>query len=366
MIDLALKDIRSHKLRSFLTALGIIIAITTIVSLGSISSGIINLVEGQLEMVSGRLILQESGQSNMGPPSGKVLLSELEEIEQISGVEATTGIRFAQSGSHFLAGIQLDKMDLVAFDNLEMEEGDWPDAGEYAVVVGFKAREAFGYDMGDYIRVEDYDLEVVGLLEEVGGTMDYGFQTSWETVDDLFPEDEEYTTIAFVKAQDISMLGEIADAIKEEYPHLDVSTAEEQAQQVKESIGTIRAATFGIGFIATLVAMFGIVNTMIMSVSEKKKQIGIMKAVGATRRQIMIRFFEESIIMGLFGSLCGLALGTLGTRALNNILGMAVAKVTIGLATFSVLFAIGVTIIATLYPAIKAAKIDPIKAIRGK
>jgi putative ABC transport system permease protein len=303
----------------------------------------------------------------MGPPvSSKILLSDIEEIEQISGVEATAGIRFEMSNNKFLAGIQLDKMELVAFENLEMEEGDWPDPGEYALVVGFKAREETGYDMGDYVRIEDEDLEVVGLLEEVGGTMDYGFQTSWETVDDLFPEDEEYTTIAFVKPQDISMLGEIADQIREDYPHLEVQTAEDQAKSVKESISTIRAATFGIGFIATLVAMFGIINTMIMSVSEKKKQIGIMKAVGATRAQIMKRFFQESIIMGLFGSFCGLALGSLGTRALNNILGMAVAKVTPGLAIFSILFAMGVTIVATLYPARKAAKIDPISAIRGK
>jgi len=365
MLDLALKDIRSHKLRSFLTALGIIIAIATIVSLGSISSGMLSLVEGQLELVSGKLILQEAGQSTMGPPSGKVLLSDMEKIEQISGVEATAGIRFEQSGSHFLAGVQLDKMELIAFENLQMEEGDWPGPGEYAVVIGFKAREATGYDMGDYILVEGEDLEVVGLLEEVGGTMDYGFMTSLETVNDLFPVDEEYTTIAFVKPQDISLLGEISDQIKSDYPHLDVGTAEDQAKKVEESIGTIRAITFGIGFIATIVAMFGIINTMLMSVSEKKKQIGIMKATGATSRQIMMRFFQESVMIGLAGSLVGLLLGSLGTKVLNNVLGMAIAKVTVGLATFSVLFAMAVSILATLYPARKAAKIDPISAIRG-
>ena len=91
-----------------------------------------------------------------------------------------------------------------------------------------------------------------------------------------------------------------------------------------------------------------------------------MKAVGATKFQIMKRFFQESIIMGLFGSFAGLALGALGTKALNNVLGMAVAKVTVGLAVFSILFAMSVTIVATLYPALKAANIDPIQAIRGK
>jgi len=365
MLDLALKDIRSHKLRSFLTALGIVIAIATIVSLGSISSGMLSLVEGQLELVSGKLILQEAGQSTMGAPSGKVLLSDLEDIEQISGVEATAGIRFEQAGDKFIAGVQLDKMELIALENLKMEEGDWPGHGEYAVVVGVKAREATGYDMGDYIRVEEEELEVVGLLEEVGGTMDYGFLTSWETVNDLFPADDEYTTIAFVKPQDISLLAEISDQINSDYPHLEVGTAEDQAKKVQQSIGTIRAITFGIGFVATIVAMFGIINTMLMSVSEKKKQIGIMKATGATRRQIMMRFFQESVMIGLAGSLLGLLLGSLGTRALNNVLGMAIAKVTVGLATFSVFFAMAVSILATLYPARKAAKIDPMSAIRG-
>jgi len=366
MLDLAVKDIWRHKLRSFLTALGIIIAIATIVSLGSISSGITSLVEGQLELVSGRLILQEAGAENpMGPPGGKVLISELEEIEQISGVEVTAGIRFEQADGKFVAGVQLDKMELIAFENLKMDEGDWPSPGEYAVVVGYKARESTGYDMGDYIRVEGEDLEVVGLLEEVGGTMDYGFMTSWETVNDLFPTDEEYTTIAFVKPQDMSGLNEIADQIKSDYPHLDVGTAEDQAKKVKESISTIKIITFGIGFIATLVAMFGIVNTMMMSVSEKKRQIGIMKAVGASRKQVMVRFFEESIVMGLLGSLVGLILGFGGTSALNSYLGMPIAKVTPELAAFSVMFAMSITVLATLYPARKAAKIDPISAIRG-
>jgi putative ABC transport system permease protein len=102
-----------------------------------------------------------------------------------------------------------------------------------------------------------------------------------------------------------------------------------------------------------------------MSVSEKKKQIGIMKATGATRRQIMVRFFEESLLMGLSGSFVGLLLGFLGTSGLNNILGMKMARVTPGLAFFSVLFAMSITIIATIYPARKAARIDPISAIRG-
>ncbi|MFH1450893.1 MAG: FtsX-like permease family protein [archaeon] len=365
MIDLALKDIRSHKLRSFLTALGIIIAITTIVSLGSISSGINSLVQGQLNIVSGKIIITSSGaQPAAGPPTGEVSLDIVEEIGQISGVESVAGMRIEQVGNFFLDGAEIEKREFIGLGSVELEEGDWPEVGAYEVTMGYHAKEQYGLNIGDSIKIEDEDLKVVGHLEEVGGFVDFGLITSWTTLNDILGE-EDYFTMVFVKPQDISNLQEISEKIKEDYPELSVQTAESSAESAKQTISQFRLLTLGIGFIAAIVAMFGIINTMVMSVSEKKKQIGIMKATGATRGQIMARFFEESLLMGIFGSAVGLFLGYLGTAALNNVLGMKMARVTPGLAFFSVLFAMSITIIATIYPALKAAKIDPISAIRG-
>jgi putative ABC transport system permease protein len=365
MIDLALKDLRSHRMRTFLTILGIVIGITTIVSLGSISSGINSLVEGQLNIVSGKIVVTESGaEPASGPPSGKISTDIVDEIRQISGVEEVAGMRLEPWGDFMINGAELDKRDSIGLGQVELEEGDWAEVGAYEVTMGYHAKEQYDLNLGDSISVEGVDLRVVGHLEEVGGFMDFGLITSWVILDEIF-EDGDFFTIVFVKPQDLSISKEISEKIKEEFPELSVETTESASENARESLAQIRLITFGIGFIATIVAMFGIINTMIMSVHEKRRQIGIMKAIGATKRQIVTRFFEESIIMGLVGSFVGLFFGYLGTSALNVQLGMKMARVTPGLAAFSVMFAMSITIIATIYPAIKAMKVDPISAIRG-
>ncbi|MAF89565.1 MAG: hypothetical protein CL963_03610 [Euryarchaeota archaeon] len=365
MIDLALKDLRSHRMRTFLTILGIVIGITTIVSLGSISSGINSLVEGQLNIVSGKIVVTQHGaEPASGPPSGKVSEDIIDEIRQISGVEEVAGMRFELWGNFVINGVEIDKRESIGLGQVELEEGDWADVGAYEVTMGYHTKKQYDLNLGDSVSVEGEDLRVVGHLEEVGGFMDFALITSWTTLNEIFGE-EDYFTMVFVKPQDLSISEEISEKIKEEFPELSVETTESASENAEESIQQIRLITLGIGFVATLVAMFGIINTMVMSVNEKRRQIGIMKAVGATKRQIIIRFFEESIIMGLVGSFVGLFLGYLGTSALNIQLGMKMARVTPSLAFFSVMFAMSITLIATIYPAIKAMKVDPISAIRG-
>jgi len=370
MVDLAWKDIRSHKLRSFLTALAVILAVTVIVSLGSISSGMNGLVQEQLTLVSGKIVLTatEIATDNVFSLSswlffGEVDYETLDEIVKISGVESVAGMRLESYEGYQLVGGELEKRDEIGLGRVRLEEGDWPEVGEDAVVLGYHAKDKHNLAVGDSVSIKDEELSVIGHLEELGGAMDYSLLMSWKTLDDVLGE-EEYFSIVFVRPQDVSLLGEVSEQIKEEYPNLYVSTAESIAKDSQKTINLVSLLTLGIGVIATLVAMFGIINTMLMSVSEKRKEIGIMKALGATDRQITLRFFEESALLGLLGCLAGLVCGCIGTVLLNNYIGMSVAKVTANLAINTVMFIFFITILATLYPARKAARIDPIKAIK--
>jgi len=370
MVDLAWKDVRSHKLRSFLTALAVILAVTAIISLGSISSGMNSLVQEQLTLVSGKIVITatEIATDNVFALSswlffGEVDYETLDEIAKISGVESVAGMRIESYDGYQLVGGELEKRDEIGLEMVELEEGDWPDVGEDAVVVGYYAKDKHKLSVGDYVSIEGEDLRVIGHLEEIGGAIDYSLLMSWKTLDNVL-EEAEYFSIAFVRPQDISLLDEVSEKIKEEYSGLYVATAESVAKDSQKTINLISLLTLGIGVIATLVAMFGIINTMLMSVSEKQKEIGIMKAIGATDRQITLRFFEESVLISVFGCLAGIVFGCLGTVMLNNYLGVNVAKVTANLAINTVVFIFFITVMATLYPAHKAAKTDPIKAIK--
>jgi len=370
MGDLAWKDLGNHKLRSFLTALAVILAVTIIISLGSISSGMDHIIQEQLTLVSGKIAITPNKMDVSNPLelsswefSGEVKYSVLDEIAKISGVDSVAGMRIKEYKGYSLTGAEIEKRDEIGLGKVKLEEGDWPDVGEYAVVVGYHAKKEYDLAIGDVVVIKNEDLKVIGWLEEIGGAMDHSILMSWKTMDDIFGE-EDYFTIAFVRPQDISLLGVIAEQIKEEYPELYVSTEESASKSSQKSINNIRIMTLGIGFIATLVAMFGITNTMMMTVSEKRKTIGIMKAIGATNRQIMLLFFEESVLVSLFGCLAGIIFGYAGTNMLNKYVGMTVAKVTINLAINTVVFVFFITILATLYPAYKAALVDPIRAIK--
>lgn len=366
MLDLALKNLWGHKVRSALTILGIIIAITAVVSIGSISSGINDLVQGQLETVSGKILIQEAGAGGIsGPPSGKIAIEDLQDMESISGVEAVAYLFMRQSGNMFISGVDFDRMELLEMAELNMIRGEWPDTGEYGVTVGYYLYDTVGLDIGDTLLIEEEDVEVVGVLEETNGFMDYAVITSLQTAQELF-DDYEYVSLGYINPETLDDIDNIVDEVNDAYPNLEATSAEGAAERAKESIDQFRLLTVGIALVAALVAMIGIINTMVMSVFEQKRRIGVMKAIGSSRRQVLVQVLQEGLILGIVGGLIGLGLGFLGTSALNALMGMPMAKVTLPLALWSFVFAVGITLLASVYPALQATKVDPIEAIRGK
>jgi putative ABC transport system permease protein len=125
--------------------------------------------------------------------------------------------------------------------------------------------------------------------------------------------------------------------------------------------------TFGIGFVASLVAAIGIIITMYTSVLERRRQIGIMKAIGAVRRVILQQILEEGLLISVISSLLAVLVSFFFVDLLNNVLlgGANLALITPGLAIGAVTYGIVLTVLASMYPAWVAVKTDPIKAIRA-
>jgi len=169
----------------------------------------------------------------------------------------------------------------------------------------------------------------------------------------------------YVVPDDIRKIESVANDIESEFDDLSAQTQTELANQASQIVDTIRIFTFGIAGISAVVGGLGVMNTMIMSVMERKREIGIMKAIGATNRFILTQILLESIIITLIGGVMGLILGSLGSFSLRFISeNLAHAAVTPQLALGSLLFAIILGLFGGFYPAWKAAKLDPIEAIR--
>ncbi len=372
MLDLAFKDLKEHRVRTILTALGIFIAITAIVSLGSISAGVSELIESSGILGSDYIFVMKSFDfSEMMGPGGAYQMEDieadtLEELRSISGTERVVPIIVRQYGGLFeIDGLDMDNVDMFGAENLEFKEGGWPENEDKGAALGYLPASMLDLTVGDYITLNKKEVEVLGVFEEGSGAYDLVILMPYDYADEIY-ETEGGATQIMIEPQDVSMVQEIKQTIEDEHDDLDAMTIEEALSMVEEMTGTLNIMTFGIGFVASLVAAIGIIITMYTSVLERRRQIGIMKAVGALRRTILKQILEEGLIVSVISSLIAVGISFFFVDMLNNVLlgGVNLAVITPWLAIGAVSYGVLLTVISSLYPAWIAVKTDPIKAIR--
>jgi putative ABC transport system permease protein len=374
MLDLAIKDLKEHRVRTILTALGIIIAITAIVSLGSISAGVNELITSTTSGVGSDTIFvtKKFDFSQMsGPPTGweveNIDEEQIESIRSISGVKRVVPIISKSPSNMFgeVDAIDMDELDIFGANDLTLKEGYWPDNNEQGVVMGYVAASMFGVTVGDYITLNKKQVEVLGIAEEGQGSYDLVIIMPYKYGEEVYDMSGEANQLA-IEPQDPSLVNEIKNTIEDEHDDLMAMTMEDAVKMAQGMTATLNVMTFGIGFVASLVAGIGIIITMYTSVLERRRQIGILKAVGAFRRTIFKQILEEGLILSVVGSIIGLLLSFFFVDALNNVLlgGTKLAVITPLLAGGAVAYGIVMTLLFSLYPAWIAVKTDPIDAIR--
>lgn len=375
MLDFAFKNIKRRKARTILTTLGIIVGITAIVALGSLSEGLGMMVNEELGAVAGKIILTEKG-ANMaaGYQGSDITPEQLSLVEEISGVEEVVPMVFymppfgpgAGVPSFAVIGIDMDKLEYFIGEEIMVEDGRKPDEDEREVALaGIMLKETMNVRVGDFYTYKEKDFEVVGIAEETGiSDVDMSYIVPLEDLQDALGI-ENYQ-VAYVVLEDPDAAEDIADQIEDTDDTIDAMTFTDIARQVSSIIDQISLFTIGIGAIAAFVGGLGVLNTMIMAVMERKREIGVMKAIGATRKFILIQILSESTMLSLIGGLVGLFLGWIGSFAVSSFTGGFIETVvTPGLAFGAIGFAMLLGFVGGLYPAWKATKLDPVEALRG-
>ncbi len=370
--DMSLGSLWRHKMRSGLTVLGIILAIAAIVALGSISEGINSLVQEQLKFASGYISVEEAGvatasQSQAGPPGMGMRIDKslADDIAQISGVKRVALQTFSLSPSNniFVVGIQLDDLEYFDMQNIEFVEGGLPEPGAKELTLGYTIAEAKGLKQGDEIDINGEKYEISGIMEEQGSFMDLAAITSLEAAVDTF-DFGDYVSGIVVEPEDLSEIERIAAEIEELSTDINAETPEERAKTANDIIGGISVFTLGIGVVASIVASIGIINTMVMAVLERKREFGIMKALGAERGVVLRVVLQEAALLGVIGGVIGISLGFIGTEALNQAYPFPIASISFRLAAISFAYSIILAMLAALYPAYKAVQVDAVEAMR--
>ncbi len=399
--SLAFGNLRHRGVRSWLTLLGIFIGIMAVVSLISLGNGLKVAVNSQFGVSTTEVItVQAGGITFAGPPGSGVAKSltieDMDRIEELSSVERVIRRNIPTGKLEFndraIFGLVMNIPDGVnrkfAYEVLEVEAESGrllKDGDLNKVVLGYNFYvDKVGLDkvvrVGDKVLIQNKSFEVLGITQKKGSFIfDNLVHMNEEPLKDLMGYGDDVDLIVVqVKDKDLmektkedieKVLRKTRD-VKVGEEDFEVSTPEAALETVNGIIAGVQAFIVLIASISILVGSLGIVNTMTTSVLERKKEIGIMKAVGARNVDIFYQFFIESGLLGLVGGLVGvifgIAIGFFGTIGINGFIGSEVVpEISIYLIFFSLLGSFLVGAISGIVPAMKAARENPVEALRG-
>ena len=396
---LSVKNLKHRGLRSWLTLLGIFIGVTAVVSLISLGNGLQAAVASQFGVSQTDLItVQASGLSNGPPGSGAVIpltKSDVTAINQLSSVKRAIGRDIVPVKVEFNRKIALtyatnipsgqDRQFIYSQIDAQPVAGRLlKDSDVGKVVVGYSfysASSDFGKPIipGNTILIQNKSFQVVGVLEKEGSfildSVVYLNQNDLDQisnygnkVDMIAVQPIDKNSINRTKTDIENLLLKRRD-VKKDAENFQISTPQASLDQVNSVLGGIQIFIAIIASISIFIGALGIVNTMTTSVLERRRDIGVMKSVGATNRQIFEQFFVESSLLGLVGGLLGAfageMIGIIGIVSINNLVNGNIPITVNWILILSVLagsFLIGG--IAGIIPALHAARQNPVEALR--
>ncbi len=384
---LTLKNIRHRRMRSWLTILGIIIGVASVVSLISIGQGLENAINAQFESMGTQVIMVMPKGLSTGFGGG-LTSDDVKTMEKMPYFDyvtpllvSTAEIEYKREKKFVMINGFPTKAAEERFAGMDFAigEGRYFNQNEkYGVILGYNtAKDMFDKEIPvrSRIKLNGVDFTVVGIFEQLGRPDDdRAIYMPIDTARILFdkPKEVNFIMLRVKQGTDINFA---ADNLKRELKrargneNFDIFTPDQLMKQAGQILGVVELILVGIAAISLIVGGIGIMNTMYTSVLERTKEIGIMKAIGATNYDIAFIFLTESGILGLIGGVIGIILGS----AVAEIVGVVAKAQGFGLLLIildpvviggALLFAFVVGALSGLMPARHAAALQPVDALR--
>jgi putative ABC transport system permease protein len=393
-----IRGLVQRKTRSYLTIIGIVIGIMAIVGLISIGVGMQVYMDEQIGKmgVNKIIIMPVPPGGGFGPTAASTYFSDRDAkvVEKVRGVDANCYMVYRTSIITYkdidavapVVGMVPSIAEDAYFDVQGYELGsgrDLEDKDTHKITIGywtayktFKVRDSYKeVKIGDKIEIKDQGFKVIGIMEEIGNRDDD--MTITMSIDDaerLFDVSGEYDFF-FVKVKEGADPEDVAERIRDrlederDEEDFTVMTAAQLSETVGGILSAVSAVLIGIGAISLLVGGVGIMNTMYTSVTERTREIGIYKALGAENNTILTLFLVESGLIGIFGGLIGIVLGfgmALVVEMVGREMGVGLLHAWISweLTAFALIFSFSIGVFAGFLPARSAAKMNPVDALR--
>ncbi|MBI4362357.1 MAG: ABC transporter permease [Euryarchaeota archaeon] len=381
MLDLVFRNIANRKGRTLLTILGITIGVMAIVILVAMADGL----EGEVTQGLQRLhSVQVFKRGALFPENSRLSLSDMATLERIEGVRVVSprvqrALNSVENAKYNLGGAfvggefppQLTGIDpdtdsqspYFTANRVTLGRGLLP--GERgSIVVGKKVATDFQKRVGNLIEAEGRTFRIVGISDTGSDLFDNRIVVQLDVAQDMAGLDRQSVNLFLVDVRDPSEAERVAKRIELKMPHLEARSPRETTAQLSEILSTVRTGAFAITAIAAIVGGIGVANTMLMNVLERRREIGVLKAVGWTNREVMRTILTESILVSLLGGLLGVALGTAILHGIHAIRPSLAYLLTPLLVAQVLAFATLLGILGGAYPAWSTTRIQPAEALR--
>jgi len=397
-VKLALVTVREHKLRSFLTVLGVIIGTGAVIGVGSIVAGLDTAISNILRSFGPNTIIVLKGRAmgNWTPEERRrkpISLDQARAVgERCPSVEHVSPYLFPGRGIHKARykGNDLYNLDMggteegYAYGGTTMKYGRFFSETENqhrmpVVVIGEDVAKQLIPNIdptGKWIEVDGHAAQIVGVMDRPAasfpGQDDTRVLFPYYTMRKFFPNATEHMLIVIAyegmltQAQDeVRAVLRLARRDPNGKPDtFAITTAEQMIEDFHRVTGTVALVMVILSSIGLLVGGIGVMNIMLVSVTERTREIGIRKAIGARRSDIIIQFLTEAVVLTAIGGIVGLLLGWIISRAAGLIFPSLPTTVPVWAAVSGVLVSVGVGLFFGIWPAGRAARLDPVEALR--
>ena len=382
MFDLILKNITQRKLRTGLTVFGIALGIFAVIVMGGMSEHFNLTFERSISLTADKIrVLPEGGffGANLNE-------SKAREVKRVPGVSDAYGLLQAPLdpeslgffGGDVVIGIPPEKQQ-AAMKDTKLTQGRFLVPGDgYRAVVGSTVAREFNLNAGDELEIKSKrvarattitharNFTIVGVLEYTGSFFDNAVQIPLDRAQKFYSREDTVSFILAVPEPDADP-EDLAKRIELNVEKVKTFSPSELRKQIEQSLIVFSLITISAAALAAIIGGLSVMNTMLMSVSERTKEFGLMKALGAETKDILFMTMGEAALMGVLGGIFGIIGGGALVYYLNEYLasrGTVLFTITPRLIVIAIVFATLLGVLSGMYPAYRAAKMSPMEALR--